>query len=257
MTSDPQPEPTTGPHGSAGSNASGEAPDPPALVRVERRGPVGVIHLDDGRANALGPPMLAAIEAAFDEIEADPELAAIVVVGRPGRFSAGFDLNLIRSGDTDAVKAMVRRGGDLVMRCYGPGLPVVAACTGHALAAGALLLLGCDVRVGPDTTGPEAPKIGLNEVAIGLTLPPWALAIAKERLNPLHAQRAVVNGHLADGPTAVAMGYLDLAVPANEVVERAVYEATVLAALDRDAYTATVTAFRGPVLEAMDHRSGS
>ncbi len=251
MTSDPQPEPVPD------AEPAGTPDAPPGLVTIERRGPVGVVHLDDGRANALGPPMLAAIEAAFDEIEADPELGAIVVVGRPSRFSAGFDLNLIRSGDTGAVKAMVRRGGDLVMRCYGPGLPVVAACTGHALAAGALLLLGCDVRVGPDTIGPEAPRIGLNEVAIGLTLPPWALAIAKERLNPLHAQRAVVNGHLADGPAAVAMGYLDLAVPPEEVVERAVYEATVLAALDRAAYAATVTAFRRPVLEAMDRRSGS
>ena len=126
--------------------------EPPTLVTTTRQGPVTIVTMDDGRANALGPPMVAALNAALDEAEADAEVASVVIAGRPGRFSGGFDLELIRSGDTEAVKAMVRGGGDLIRRIYGGPLPVVAACTGHAVAAGALLLLGCDERIGPDAT---------------------------------------------------------------------------------------------------------
>jgi enoyl-CoA hydratase len=225
--------------------------DASTLVTIDRRGPVAVLMLDDGRANALGRPMLAAIATGLDQLESDGDVGAVVVAGRPGRFCGGFDLELIRSGDIEAVKAMVRAGGDLVRRCYGGPVPVVAACTGHAIAAGALLLLGCDVRVGPDTTGSGAARIGLNEVTIGLTLPPWALALARERLTTRYRQRAVVNGLVFDGPGAVEAGYLDLVVAPDEVIERAVVEATELAGLDRAAYAKTVEGFRAQTLAAM------
>lgn len=233
--------------------------EPPAsLVTTSRQGPVVIMTMDDGRANALGPDMVAALNAALDQAEADPEVGSVVIAGRPGRFSGGFDLKLIGSGDIEAVKAMVRGGGDLIRRIYGGPLPVVAACTGHAVAAGALLLLGCDERVGPGAdsdpdAGPRV-KIGLNEVAIGLTLPLWALAIAQERLSPAQKQRSVVNSRLYDGPGAVEAGFLDTVVPAGEVVERAIAEATTLAVLDRDAYAKTVADFRAPTLAAMAGR---
>ncbi|MEL7155887.1 MAG: crotonase/enoyl-CoA hydratase family protein [Actinomycetota bacterium] len=218
------------------------------LVSYERRGNVAVITMDDGQANALGPDLTAAINAALDRADGDDEVGAIVLVGRDGRFSAGFDLNVINSGDGAAIGAMVSAGGTLVRRLYGGPKPVVAACTGHAVAAGALLLLGCDIRVGPD-----APvKIGLNEVAIGLTLPGWALSIAAERLSYRHRQQSVVNARLYGGGDAVDVGFLDRAVDPAAVVAEAVAEAEALAALDQPAYAKTVAAFRGSTLAAMD-----
>jgi enoyl-CoA hydratase len=219
----------------------------PSLVTYVTDGPVAIITMDDGRANALGPDLSAAIAEALDRAEGDDDIGAIVIVGREGRFSGGFDLSVIQRGDAGAVSAMVKAGGDLVHRLYAGPKPVVAACTGHAVAAGALLLLGCDVRIGPD-----APvKIGLNEVAIGLTLPEWALTIASERLSFRHRQRSVVNAVLYDGAGAVDVGFLDRAVAADQVVAEAITEATTLAQLDRTAYAKTVAAFRRQTLEAM------
>ena len=77
-------------------------------------------------------------------------MCALVLHGRPGKFSAGFDLSVMTAGDIGAISALVSDGGALVRTLYGSSIPVVAACTGHALAAGALVLLGCDVRVGAD-----------------------------------------------------------------------------------------------------------
>lgn len=217
-------------------------------VTTETTAGVAVITMDDGRANALGPDLIAAVSAALTDAAGDESVGAIVLAGRPGRFSAGFDLGVMQGGDRAAVEAMVDGGGALVRQLYGVDLPVVGACTGHAVAAGALLLLGCDVRVGPD-----APvKIGLNEVAIGLPLPGWALAIAMERLSRRHLQRSVANARLFDGQGAVDAGFLDVAVDPDSVVERAIDEATTLAALDRPAYQAVIGELRGEALAAMD-----
>lgn len=208
---------------------------------------IAVITLDDGKANALGAAMTNAVNAALDTAEADDAVGAIVIAGRDGRFSGGFDLSVFQTGDLDAIGAMVDAGGVLVRRLYGGPKPVVAACTGHAVAAGALLLLGCDVRIGPD-----APiKVGLNEVAIGLTLPPWAMIIAGDRLSLRHRQRSVVNATLYDGAGAVDVGFLDRAVDPASVMTEAIAEAATLAALDGPAYAKTVRAFRRGTLDAM------
>ena len=217
------------------------------VVTVERRGKVLVATMDDGKANAMSTAVSGGLRAAIAEAEADEGIGALVIAGRPGRFSAGFDLSVIQSGDAAAIGEMVGAGGALVADAYGASVPVVAACTGHAVAAGALLLLGCDHRVGPDAE----IKIGLNEVAIGLTLPDWALAIAAERLSRRHLQASVVDAKLHDGRGAVDAGFLDVAIDPDAVVEAAVAEATTLAELDPTAYANTVAALRGPVLARM------
>ncbi len=216
-------------------------------LTVEQRGRVLLATMDDGKANVFSTPVSAALRAMLGEAEADEGVGAVVIAGRPGRFSGGFDLDVFQSGDLGAVGEMVAAGGGLVAHAYGAGVPVVAACTGHAVAAGALLLLGCDHRVGPDAD----IKVGLNEVAIGLTLPDWALAIAGERLSRRHLQASVANARLYGGRGAVDAGFLDEVVAPDAVVDAAVEHATGLAELDRAAYANTVAAVRTPVLERM------
>ncbi|HAN37227.1 MAG: crotonase/enoyl-CoA hydratase family protein [Ilumatobacteraceae bacterium] len=221
--------------------------EPSPHVTTERLDSVMVVHLDDGKANALSATMIAAISTALDEAEADDTIGAVVLHGRPGRFCAGFDLSVMRGGDFAAVATLVSDGGELVRRLYGSSVPIVAASTGHALAAGALILLGCDVRVGADIDC----KIGLNEVAIGMVLPAWAITIAQERLSRRHIQLAVATAQVTDGAGAVQAGFLDVVVPEAEVLPAAIEKATELAALNGRAYAGTVLALRGPVLDRM------
>ena len=216
-------------------------------VTVERRDAVLIVHLDDGKANALSAPVIESISSAIDQAESDDSIGAIVLHGREGKFCAGFDLSVMRGGDLSAMAALVSDGGDLVRRLYGSSVPVVASCTGHALAAGALLLLACDVRVGADVDC----KIGLNEVAIGLVLPDWALSIAIDRLSRRHLQLAVAAARVTDARGAVDVGFLDEVVPVADVLDTAVARATELAGLSGRAYAGTIRALRGDVLELM------
>lgn len=215
----------------------------------ERIDNVLCISVDDGRANAFSPSLLLALSQELAEAESDPNIGAVVLAGNEKIFFAGFDLDVINSGDVKAITEMGSAGGALIRQAYGASVPVVAACTGHAVAAGALMLCGCDYRVGVD--GPV--KIGLNEVAIALTLPRWALLIASERLSKRHLQVSVANSRIVDGPGAVDAGFLDEVTSQDQVVERALEVTQGFAEdLDRKAYASTVRSLRGDLLASMD-----
>jgi enoyl-CoA hydratase len=218
-------------------------------LTIVHRGAVAILHVDDGKANALSVPLMAAIRAAVLDAQASADVGAVVVHGREGRFSGGFDLGVMLGDDLDAIIALVADGGDLVRTLYGSSIPVVAACTGSAVAGGALMLLGCDVRIGADVPA----KIGLNEVAIKMVLPDWAITIARERLSKRHLQRTVATARLTGAREAVDVGFLDEVVAPERLLERAVDVAAEMAStLDPSAYAGTVAKLRGEVLSVME-----
>jgi enoyl-CoA hydratase len=219
-------------------------------VAYELDGNVAVLRVDDGKANAFSFALIDALHGALDR--AEKEAKALVWIGREGRFSGGFDLGVMRSGDLGAVAKLVSAGGRLATRLYEAPLPIVIGCSGHALAMGAVALLAADLRVGP--LGDF--KIGLNEVAIGLTLPTFATALAQDRLSPRHLQRAVVLAEVYDGPGAVEAGFLDLAVPVDKVGDIAIEAAARLAELHLGALHATKRRVRKATLRVLHESLG-
>ena len=204
-------------------------------------GTIAVLRMDDGKANALSDAMIDALVAALDR--AEKEASAIVLVGRPDRFCAGFDLKIMMSGPDNA-KALLRRGAALLMKLYGVSIPLVIACTGHALAGGALVLLTGDVRVG--TTG--AYRIGLNEVSIGMPVPVLAMELARDRIISSDLGRATLEATIYSPEDAARVGYLDVALTPEAVLPRAMAEATRLSGLARTAFTATKARLRGKTI---------
>lgn len=193
-------------------------------IRYDLRGEVAVITLDDGKANAIAHETIAGIHDGLDR--AEREARAVLLAGRPGRLSAGFDLATMRGGP-EQVRGLVEAGARMLLRLYTHPRPVVVACTGHALAAGAILLLAADVRIGARGDF----KIGLNEVAIGLTLPVFAVELARERLSKRHFTAAATQARIFDPEAAVDAGFLDRVEAAEAVLEAAHAEAARLAAL--------------------------
>ena len=212
------------------------------LVSYTLEGSVAVVQMDDGKANALGETMMNELLAAL--ARAEKEATAIVLAGRAERFCAGFDLRAMMSG-RDAAIATLRQGVDVLLGFYGTPLPVVIACTGHALAGGALLVLTGDLRLG--ISGPF--KIGLNEVAIGLPVPSLAMEFARDRLSKRALTRATLLAEIYTPDDAVGAGYLDALVPAGELLDRAKAEAARLGGLSRGAYAATKALLRKPTID--------
>lgn len=203
---------------------------------------IAIIKIDDGKANALGNATIDALNTALDGAH---DAGAVVLAGRAGRFSAGFDLSVINSG-IDATQALVRRGGELALRLYMFPRPVVAACTGHALAAGAILLMAADHRVG--AAGDY--KLGLNEINIGLPLPIYLTALAQDRLSRRYLTQATMLATIFDPTGAHDAGFLDEVVAPDEVEATALARAEHLAAhLNPRAFAASREPLRGPVAD--------
>lgn len=173
------------------------------LVRFHAESNCSVIAMDDGRLNLMSPAMLRALHQAFDRAERDRRV--VVLKGRENIFSAGFDLKVIRAGDPYAVYDMMRLGAELALRILEFPLPVVGVAPGHAYPMGAFLLLASDIRIG--AAGPF--RFGLNEVAIGIAVPSFAVELARQRLTPAYFQRTTLTGEMFGPEEAVAAGFLD------------------------------------------------
>ncbi|MBK8199398.1 MAG: crotonase/enoyl-CoA hydratase family protein [Acidobacteria bacterium] len=177
---------------------------------------ISVIALNDGKANIMSPAMLDRLSDALDVAERNggPVVLRSAV---PGVFSAGFDLSVFKSGDRAALQDMVRQGAELAARLLEFPYPVIGLLEGHAYPMGAFLLLASDLRIAA-----RSPlRIGLNEVAIGIVPPAFAIELARSRLHPAWLNRTVVLGEMFGPNDACRAGFVDIVVSPEDLEHRA------------------------------------
>ena len=115
-------------------------------MNYELKNNIAVLTFDDGKANAVGLEFLDNINALLTRAE-EEKVGAVILRGREGMFSAGFDLAVFKK-DPEIGKGMVKRGFELLIRLYSFPLPLVVASTGHGIGMGALMIMACDTRIG-------------------------------------------------------------------------------------------------------------
>ena len=200
---------------------------------------ITLITLDDNKVNAFNKPLIAGLNEALDQTPNDH--GAVVIAGRSGVLSAGFDLKVVASGDPKTTIDLIAAGGRLLGRVFEFPRPVVIACTGHAPALGALLLLTGDYRVGADGDF----VIGLNEVRDNLVIPRCFLELAYHRIPPIHRTKTVLHSFMYQPGTARNVGFLDEVVAPEKVIATATEHAKRLSALAHPAYGITKRRERG------------
>jgi enoyl-CoA hydratase len=221
-----------------------------SAVEYSQTDEIATLRIDDGKANAMSASVIAEINDGLDR--ATREARAVVVRGRDGVFSGGFDLKVIRGSD-EASKATMRKAGmELLKRLYLSPQPIILAVTGHAVAMGALLTLTADWRIG--VSGDF--RIGLNETSIGLPLPIAGLELARDRLAPTALQRATINAERYSPADAVAVGYLDQAVEVSDFDSAVIEAASKLGALDPTAFAETKRRVRQATIFRIEQLGG-
>lgn len=215
---------------------------------LDMRGGVAWITLDDGKVNAMSLEMLSEIATQLENARGAG--APIVIKGRKGIFSAGFDMKTFARGP-EASRQMVSAGVRLIESMLAFPRPIVTACTGHAYPMGAFVMLCADVRFG--VAGDW--NIGMNEVAIGLAVPEFAIALARHRLTPAGVIRAST-GAMFKPDEAATLGYLDYVVRAGDLDVAVGREAQRLLKLDMKKYELTKARLNGHVLAAIANASG-
>jgi len=205
---------------------------------------VAVITMDDGKANAVSPTLQAALNAALDQAEKDK--APVVLTGRPGILSAGFDLKILAASGQPAVD-MLNGGLELAIRLLSFPTPVIAACPGHAIAMGVFFLESCDYRIGIKGNY----RYTANEVAIGMTMPFSTIEILRHRVTPAALSRSVLLAEAFTPENAVETGFLDLVVEESELMDTAMNLAKSYLTLNMDAHAHSKKRLRAELITAM------
>ena len=214
------------------------------LVQYTSVDGVATITLSNGKVNALSPQVITDIHAALDQ--AEQEHAVVILTGQAGILSGGYDLKVMKNGP-EAARDMVAAGSALTLRMLAHPQPIILACTGHAVAKGAFLLLACDYRIGVE----GAFQIGLNEVKIGMTMHQVGIALARDRLTPAVFQRSVINAEMFGPQAALAAGFLDQVVAPDQLMATAEAMAQQFRQLNMAAHTHTKRKARKALLDTL------
>jgi enoyl-CoA hydratase len=214
------------------------------LVTYEKAGSIARIVMNDGKVNVMSAAMLCALQGALDRAEADGALV-LLTSGCERVFSAGFDTKILAGKDPQRIYEMVRLGAETAARILTFPYPVVIACNGHAYPMGAFLLLASDIRIGAE--GPF--RIGMNEVAIGIPVPSFALELGRERMVPAYLHRTALTGELFSPQEAMAAGFLDRVVPAQSLSAAADAVMTALVKIDLPSHASTKQRLRRAAAE--------
>jgi enoyl-CoA hydratase/carnithine racemase len=212
---------------------------------AEREG-IASIVLDDGKVNVMSTAMLRDIAAALDRAEKSAEMV-VLRSRRSGIFSAGFDLKIFAAGDVEESLEMVKTGAELALRLMAFPLPTIGVMEGHAYPMGTFLLLGCDVRLG--ARGPH--RMGLNEVAIGIAPPTFAIELARSRLQPSWLSRTVTTGEMYEPDDALVAGLLDRVVPLQAIDTELDGIVAGLRTIHRPSHATAKKRLRKPAMDAM------
>tara|TARA_Y100000588_G_C13921509_1_gene781717 strand:+ start:75 stop:746 length:672 start_codon:yes stop_codon:yes gene_type:complete len=203
------------------------------LATLNTEQEVSVITLDDGKVNVFSPAMIEQLNALLDKVPVDK--GSLLIKGKEGMFSAGFDLKVMQGGDTEAMAKMAAGGFSLLARVYSFPRPVVAACSGHAIALGAFLLCCADYRIG--SKGEFI--VQANETRNNMSIPTPILEISKSRISKAHWYRAILNAEAYKIEDSVEAGYLDEVVDKEALERRAMEVAADLATLGHPHYQIT------------------
>ena len=206
---------------------------------------VATISMDDGKANVLSHTMWEELEAAFDQAEKSG--AIVLLKGRDGIFSGGFDLKEMAKGPEQAI-LLTARGSKMARRILAFPTPVIAVSTGHCIAMGAFLMLACDYRIGTD----GAFKTGLNETLIGMTMHNFGIELARYRISANYFNRCVINAEIWTPTGAITAGFYDQIVPAEQLDQASQMAAKGFSQLNMTAFNGTKNKSRKAFLQLLD-----
>lgn len=215
------------------------------LITYQLEDGIATLTLSNGKVNAISPDVIAAFNAALDQAVLDR--AIVIITGQPGILSGGYDLKVMTSSAENAIN-LVAAGSTLARRMLAHPFPVIVACSGHAVAKGAFILLSADYRIGVE--GPFS--IGLNEVLIGMTMHNVGIELARDRLRKSAFQRSVINGEMFDPAGALKAGFLDKLVAPDALLATAQAVAQQMKKINMTAHKNTKLKVRKALLETLD-----
>ena len=203
------------------------------IATLSKEGDISIIKLDDGKANAFSYDMLSQVNELLVKVPRDS--GALVITGREGLFSGGFDLKTLATGDMEKITKMVQLGYNLLLELFSFDRPIVAAVSGHSIALGLFVTCSADYRIAID--GKYVCQA--NEVRNNMDIPTQIMEILKARVNKKYFYPAVYHSDAYSVQESIEVGFIDEVVSEDQFMERAMEKAKELATLPHPFYANT------------------
>jgi enoyl-CoA hydratase len=204
-----------------------------SIATLSQENDISIIKLDDGKANAFSYDMLTQVNELLSKVSRDS--GALVITGREGLFSGGFDLKTLATGDMEKITKMVQLGYHLLLELYSFDRPIIAAVSGHSIALGLFVTCSADYRIAID--GEYVCQA--NEVRNNMDIPIQIMEILKARVNKNYFYPAVFHSDAYTVQDSIAVGFIDEVVPQAEFMDRVMDKAKELATLPHPFYAKT------------------
>ena len=214
------------------------------MLQITKHAEVHELRLARPPVNALDPPLIRALTEAVESAPSNGA-RALVVSGATGMFSAGLDVPALLALDRAGIRKFWEEFFGVMRAIAQSPVPIATAITGHSPAGGAVLGLFSDYRVMAEGDF----RIGLNEVQVGLPVPPVIAAALERLVGPRHAAQLLVNGALIGPADALSCGFVDRVVPIDRVVPAAIEWVRGLTALPPQACAATRRTVRASLMQ--------
>jgi|SRR6266850_194328 len=193
-------------------------------MRIERNGPVALLRIENGKANAISAALLERLDGLIAQLG---DARAAVITGQGSAFCAGLDLPALADLDRQTMRGFIQRFSAVMLRIFELPIPLVAAVNGHAVAGGCVLALQADVRIGADRDA----RIGLNETQLGIGLPLAVVETLRWQVPGSSLAPLALEGRLVSPREALQLGLLHEVVPEADLLTRALERANTMAAL--------------------------
>ena len=204
-----------------------------SIATLSQENDISIIKLDDGKANAFSYDMLSQVNELLIKVPRDS--GALVITGREGLFSGGFDLKTLATGDMEKITKMVQLGYRLLLELFSFDRPIVAAVSGHSIALGLFVTCSADYRIAID--GKYVCQA--NEVRNNMDIPTQIMEIIRARVNKKYFYSAVYHSDAYSVQDSIEVGYIDEVVSEDQFMERVMEKAKELATLPHPFYANT------------------
>jgi len=220
------------------------------FVDVEIIDGIATVSLCRGKVNALNGLVVAELMERLKELEADPDLRAIILTGRGKFFSFGFDIPEFLSFTKAEFTDYLIHFTDLYTYLFLYPKPVVAALNGHTVAGGCMLALACDTRVMVTGKG----RISLNEIAFGSSVFAGSIEMLRFWTGNANATRILYSGAMYSAEEAMSLGLVQEVVTGDNLMAQASRIALELASRHSPAFAGIKSLLRKPIAEDMMQR---
>jgi len=184
------------------------------MIKVSQKGQIQILELNRPKVNAINEELIKSLNDALDKIEKDDSIKGIILTGQDGIFSAGLDIVALYDKDREYMQSFWILFSTLLLRLYSYPKLIFSAISGHSPAGGTVLSIMTDYRI----MSKGNFLIGLNEVAVGLSMPIGIGRVFQSLLGERMAEKMTLMGELVNPERAQLIGLVDETVDSKELL---------------------------------------